>query len=334
MIIIIDGFWGSGKSVLRSLLDAHPELYVSPSQEAIFSSFHRNQKIESLLKYKNLHIIRKFLFDSYYYDLENNYYKDYFQSDFIIKTRFDFYNFEKLWTSKIQKLKKWDSKKIIEIIHSCIIKTYYKTQYFKAIKSKKVFMEDNNFTSHEFYLKKFPDLKLIITERDISGIITSLIKRKVDKKIYHSDQFEIENNFNYMIYKKFFLFKDIENRKMTAKLIKKYPNRVYICNFDRLVLKTDDEMKKVAKFLNIKFNKILTISTSFGKQIKTRERKLYTGKIIHSEEKTLSINERKLLNFPKKIDIFNLITFLKFLYLLINYKTYQMLRFIKNKMFL
>ena len=44
MIILIDGFWGSGKTVLRSLLDGHKDLYVSPSQESILSTFYRNQK--------------------------------------------------------------------------------------------------------------------------------------------------------------------------------------------------------------------------------------------------------------------------------------------------
>ena len=45
MLILIDGFWGSGKTILRSLLDGHEELKVSPSQECIISSFCRNKKL-------------------------------------------------------------------------------------------------------------------------------------------------------------------------------------------------------------------------------------------------------------------------------------------------
>jgi hypothetical protein len=44
MFILIDGFWGSGKSLLRSYLDGHTQLFVSPLQESLFSSFFRNKK--------------------------------------------------------------------------------------------------------------------------------------------------------------------------------------------------------------------------------------------------------------------------------------------------
>ena len=43
MIILIDGFWGSGKTTIRYLLDGHSELKVSPSQESIISAFERNK---------------------------------------------------------------------------------------------------------------------------------------------------------------------------------------------------------------------------------------------------------------------------------------------------
>ena len=65
MLILIDGFWGSGKTVLRSLLDGHSELKVSPSQESIVSSFERNHKKSKFFNYKDLRLIREFLVDSY-----------------------------------------------------------------------------------------------------------------------------------------------------------------------------------------------------------------------------------------------------------------------------
>ena len=70
MFLIIDGFWASGKSILKSLLDGHPKLKVSPGQEGVFSAFARNRNLLKKLSYKDLNIIRKILSDSYYYDLE------------------------------------------------------------------------------------------------------------------------------------------------------------------------------------------------------------------------------------------------------------------------
>ena len=70
MLILVDGFAGSGKTILRSLLDGHDELLVSPSQECLISSFHRNFKKSKFFIYKDISLLRKYLIDSYYYNLE------------------------------------------------------------------------------------------------------------------------------------------------------------------------------------------------------------------------------------------------------------------------
>ena len=49
MIILIDGFCGSGKTTIIYLLDGHSELKVSPSQESIISAFERNKNKSSFI---------------------------------------------------------------------------------------------------------------------------------------------------------------------------------------------------------------------------------------------------------------------------------------------
>ena len=133
MFLLIDGFWASGKSVLKSLLDGHPDLRVSPGQEAIFSSFYRNRKEFKKLSYKDLSIIRKILSESYYYDLEKYYLGKHLTVDWSFKVNLDFYKFELFWTKKINDLKKWNVINIIRIIHTSLIKSYYNIDYSKSL---------------------------------------------------------------------------------------------------------------------------------------------------------------------------------------------------------
>ena len=181
MIILIDGFWGSGKTVLRSLLDGHSELKVSPSQESIVSSFHRNLKKSKYLKYKDLRVIREYLVNSHYYSLEQESYKGYVDSDITKdKIKFNFSEFENFWTEKLLKCDVWTNTEIINLIHNSIIKFFYNLDNYPS-DEKKVFMEDNNFNSHKFFLEEVPNSKLIVVKNSASDILASLVNRKTIK---------------------------------------------------------------------------------------------------------------------------------------------------------
>ena len=222
MFLIIDGFWASGKSILKSLLDGHPKLKVSPGQEAVFSAFARNRNLLKKLSYKDLNIIRKILSDSYYYDLERYHLNNHSTVDWKFNVKLNFYQFESYWTKRVSKLKNWNTAKIIEIIHTSLIKHFYDITYNKANRSLKVFMEDNNFESHLFYLENFKNSKLILISRDFGDVIASMLNRRKKNNIYHTDKFDKISNFDYLVYKKFLCFKNEDNKVISRKLRKKF----------------------------------------------------------------------------------------------------------------
>ena len=332
MFLLIDGFWASGKSILKSLLDGHPKLKVSPGQEAVFSAFARNKKLLKKLSYKDLSIIRKILSDSYYYDLERYHLNNHSTVDWKFHVKLNFYQFETYWTKKVSELKNWNAIKIIEIIHTSLIKNFYNITYYKSNKSLKVFMEDNNFESHFFYLKNFKDSKLILISRDFGDVIASMINRKKKSNIYHTDKFDEINNFNYLIHKKFLSFKN-ENNKIIAKTLKKkFPGRVYICDFDKLIFNTEDEMRKICKFLKIKFNKILLKNTHFGKLTKRNDKKQILGKKIFEKKKHLSNAQIKLLNIiENKQEQITLASYISFIILKCKYLIYKIFTNVNNR---
>ena len=103
MLILIDGFGGSGKTILRSLLDGHNELFVSPSQECLISCFYRNLDKSQFFAYKDISLLREYLADSYYYNLEKESLIGFTESDLKRKKiKFNFYEFENFWVNELK----------------------------------------------------------------------------------------------------------------------------------------------------------------------------------------------------------------------------------------
>ncbi len=282
MFILIDGFWGSGKSMIKMLLNGHPNLCVSPIQESIVSAFYNNRNLFRHFKYKDLRIIRKILSDSYYYDLQR-----------LKFNNFNFFIFEKDLFNSISNLKKWKPNLLIVLIYKKII-----FHLFKIKKSKKiVFLENNEVNSYEFFLNNFKNSKIIYVERDIEGIIASLIKRKKKKDDFFTDSYS-KFNFKYLVNKLKVPSQVLQNNSQIKFLKKKYPKKIYVCNFNDLILNNKKEMKKICNHINIPFNKKVLTPNKFNSNINQSEVGL--KKIIHDPKKILNENEIIFLkNFHK-----------------------------------
>lgn len=318
MIILIDGFWGSGKTTLRYLLDGHSELKVSPSQESIISSFERNKYNSKFFSYKDVRLIRKFLVDSYYYNLEHET-LGYFDHDVNRnKLPFNFYEFEKYWISKLMNIDQWTNEKILNVIYSSIIKFYYNCPEF-PLDQKKVIVEDNKFSCHRFLLKELKDSKIIIIKRAIPDILSSLLSRKVISNNYATEGYK-KYNFNYLVRKRYFPILINNNHKITQNLRKDFPKRVYECDFKDLIYKTKDEMKKISEFLDINFEDILLKPTHFGKDIAFNDGKEILNREKYTAKGTFSDYEINLLQqFEKKFPKYNFLSLSFFDFIFINF---------------
>ena len=306
MLILIDGFGGSGKTILRSLLDGHKELFVSPSQECLISSFYRNLEKSKFFVYKDISLLRKYLVDSYYYNLEKESLIGFAESDLKRKrNKFNFYEFESFWVNELRKKKKWNNKIILEIIYSSVIKFFYNTKNL-PINEKKVFLENGNFDCHKFFLGNFPKSKLIITRKKMPDIIASLARRKVHNKDYDTDGYK-NYNFNFLVRYQHFPIRIYNTYKLAERLKKKFPNRVYLCDFEELISNTKNEMMQISKFLDIEFTKILEQPTHFSNLISFKDDDQILVKTKHTAVNTFSKYENKLLLCFEKKNNFNFI---------------------------
>ena len=317
MIILIDGFWGSGKTTLRYLLDGHSELKVSPSQESIISAFERNQNKSKFYSYKDIRLIREFLATSYYYNLELESSEGYLDHDINRKTlSFDFYEFEKYWINKLRNIDQWDTEKILNTIYSSIIKFYYKTSDF-PINDKKVIVEDNNFNCHKFFLNEMKDSKLIVAKRSPSDNLVSLLNRATISNNYKTEGYK-KYSFNYLVRNQHFPIRINKNYEITEQLKKEFPGRIYECEFKNLIYNTEDEMKKISKFLDITYEDILLKATHFGENIRFKNGDDVLNKEKYTAKKTFSDYQIKLIEqFEKKFSKYNFLSlsFLEFIFI-------------------
>ncbi len=308
MIILIDGFWGSGKTTLRYLLDGHSELKVSPSQESIISAFERNKSKSKFYSYKDIRLIREILATSYYYNLELESSEGYLDHDINrSKLSFDFYEFEKYWINKLRSLDKWNNEEILNVIYSSIIKFYYKTSGF-PFDQKKVIVEDNNFNCHKFFLQEIKKSKLIVAKRAPSDNLVSLLNRDIILNNYKTEGYK-KYNFNYLVRSQHFPIRINNNYKLTEKLKKEFPGRIYECDFKNLIYSTKDEMKKISKFLDISYEDILSKPTHFGEDIKFKNGDGILNKEKYIAKNTFSDYQIKLIDqFDKKFSDYNFFT--------------------------
>lgn len=67
-IVIIDGWWGSGKSTIKGMLDGHPSLLVAPIQDSFVGGLATDPTLETWLKHRDIEIYRRFLaaYTNYY----------------------------------------------------------------------------------------------------------------------------------------------------------------------------------------------------------------------------------------------------------------------------
>ena len=213
----------------------------------------------------------------------------------------------------------------VEDVITILQQSYCKCRRYKKSRSK-VFIESLGTEKEEIknIYEGIKDSKIICLRRDPIAMcystvqrtllkknqfITSSLQKKIFFKIlrkYHlEDLFIIASQGNF--YRKKIINYNIE--------IKEYKNnsRVIFVDFNDLILKTEDTMLSVSKFLNINYNKILTTPTIEGKLLK--KTRPVIGKINDDYLSKLNKKEINILkNIFSKITKNSLIYYKLFLY--------------------
>lgn len=298
----------SGKGVLARLLDGHPELAVTPIHDAFPKAMGRISNHKAPIKKKFFREFRKDLNNTRYYqieDINNNTYPNIVSSSDnydVSTTDLNFYKADEEWAKKIKKRGFIDTEFVLREIFRAIFRNWSNYPYCEKKCEYYVGMGDFDPEPMQKFVKECASSKVIFISRDPRGAIASEGSRPTT------------NSINYYI--KNGRAADINNQLNTIKNLKKrYKNKILIISFNELILKTDDTMERVSKFLGIKDKEILYKPTACGIEIPKED---YIGEVLDNWEKILSDSQKCAIDLqmgkmPKELNFGGLSLYASFI---------------------
>lgn len=327
---MIFGLPGSGKSTISSLLDDHKEVYNLPhadkilrffyektffnKQESKSSNFYSNEVeknnvfyLEDFFGSKNYKITSYDFLEYLYAHFDYNRIETYSNASFFPVPQFsgdDFgvefsFNFERfhalnkecLFDNSIK-----TAEEVLDIIYGNFFKVYFAESY--KCENSISFMAPNSIDGMEFVLKNFKNVKIIYMERDFEGLmLTAALRVKAGWIKSKNDKFDLYKELESWINKGYAerLLDDLEKITM---LKKKYANKIHFMNLNDLVDNKEDEIRNLAKFLEIKDEEGLSIPSYLGKEYTSEFNPI--SKINDNPEKFFTQKEYDLLSSFKE----------------------------------
>ncbi len=318
--IFISGGVLSGKSTIIYLFDGHQDFLVNAIHLQLIKSFENlinnlenkkndknqldekiqftlnnedklypisEQDLENILFDSKVDHLEKYSSTKSYPNFTSALNKDYL--DF----NFDFNNFIKMFKDDLKNEKN-------PLTFEDLIKKFF-FFFFLNWKDKKFVNSKNSFDqkhivsklpnyiqSVEFALKKILNSKIIYVDRDTMGIMKSRVlhfikERNLDIKDFDKHFFALSKGD---------FFKKMKFQKKKINLLKKrYPDRIFLTSLKAIVDDTENEMKKISNFLDVKFDPILTKITYLSHEINN----LHTFE-INDDKYQVSIKSEFFLN--------------------------------------
>lgn len=240
--IFILGSHKSGSSLLRSLLDGHPELFVIPTEIHYFQ--YTGHWVDYRLRYAlPKQMDRQALIKSLVNLVEkkNNHIDPY--ADSVIRGKFDIALFEEFLTNN-----SWKSDRELFELYT---KAIYLSLTGKLLPENLRFVEKSveNAEFAVFLKQMFPNCRFIHIVRNPYATLVAIRKSKTKKSypLIRDFIFSLQNSY-YYLYK-------------NQKLIENY----LVVGYEDLLLSTEETMIKIADFLKIEFSNILVTPTVMDK---------------------------------------------------------------------
>lgn len=303
-LLFIEGWGGSGKSVLLSLLDSHPNLFCSPVHDKLqYQLMQWKGNREEIFDIRDV----RFLLASHgYYNIEANALRGSIpillssKKEDVLEVPFDldFEKFETIWKDRVREEKKLTSSKIINAIYLSFRNSIEVTN-LENIKYNCT-MGDGRFHNVKGLLNKYLDSKIIYVKRSFDQVVATRIARK-------SPAGFPENMFNKSFIDVIFnaeIFELAAYEKNINKMRLKYPDRIMIIDFDKLVVDTNNIMIEVSNFLGIEFGESMLTPTLLNIELKN-ERIGYIGEVNDKPENYLSSSQIIVIKMIKFIASIN-----------------------------
>jgi hypothetical protein len=299
VIVLIDGEGGSGKMVLRSLLDGHPRLAVSPIHDKIVDTIADYPEHEDWLAQRDSTYLRGLLARSSYYDLEKFARRGGMDFEIAasrgrvrIPLRLDFARCDAAWMARLQDLPAWDLGTVVRTIFTAVHEHCLDAPELERPAGFVGVGFDRARTRRSF-LDQYPDGRLIYLSRPVEDIMASRLHRQPIEGETTSFGLRDVDLDSFLASGKIGRIRD--RLRAVGALAARAPDRVLVVEFDELVGETERVMRGVAGFLGLPFADCLTRPTVVGHELVTPAGESYVGGRLDSAADMLTAEQRHLL---------------------------------------
>lgn len=300
MIVCIDGWWGSGKSVMRGLLDGHPQLFVSPIQDSLISAFARDWERRPWMAHRDIEQLRKLLASlSQYPRIERFALHRTMHLDISSKERayieidIDFPAFDRDWVERVVDAEQWSAELICTEIFAAMMRHWRRYPLPTGSVIGYATAENNRRPTAGYFLEHFPHGKLIYCIRAAEGIIGTRAHRTPVKEDFRTAGFEAMNADQ--LIRAGEARQIVERAAMARRLADQHPDRMLIVDFEPMIERTPAVMDRVARFLGIERLPVLDVFSHMGAQVVGPNGSKYVGKIHDRAEDLLTERQRQLI---------------------------------------
>jgi hypothetical protein len=296
MLVLIDGEGASGKTVLRSLLDGHPELSVLPFHDMVIDTLVAFPPDVPWLAYRDTPYLRRMLAASSYYQLEQLAQQGSIEIDISVSDRivfpfdFDFGRFDATWMRELYAAGTWTVPLIVERIHRAYLAGYEGSE--REARGYVGVGFDNPATPHRLFAYA-PDARLVYLRRPVADVLAARANRRSTPR----EMMSLENDTMTVetLLRKGKVRKMRERLRAVERLRDEHPGSVLVLDFHPLVEDTANTMREVAAFLGIREHDTLTQPTLLGRPLVAPNGRSFVGRVLDRAEDLLSPRERALI---------------------------------------
>jgi hypothetical protein len=285
MLTAIYGHQACGKSLLLTLLDSHPELYVNLYQDCVPLIFHLDPGLMKFIKGREFFFLRRALAaHSYYFFYEEA--ANYAPIPLVLGSKkyvdiplsINFNEFEKSWTEVLSIEEEWTPEGICEEIYSALKKQVEPDN----LSEKLVYNTAYSVGFVENFFTMYPNSRMLYLQRPLMDAAASIFGRYYFDKEKRAQ--EVKHWINYSA-------QEWRQEKILCKESQeKYPDRMLVVSFEKLIQNTKHEMQKVCDFLEIEFDEVMTKATYQGNPLEF-DGENYVSQKFDSTENLLSREE-------------------------------------------
>lgn len=292
-LVLIDGWWGSGKTTLRGLLDGHPQLGVCPIQESLPGLLAHDPRKLQWMQAKEVVGLRGCLgARDGYSRIERFALSQSIAFDAARRARvqrpftFDYYQFDRSWVQALMKLDEWTTPQLTDCYYRHFMQCWKQFPLDLNLIKAYVSLDSNYPRTPQFFVNNFPQGKMLYLIRDPKGILATRAGRLAvdgDSRTADWDQLTAEG-----LLQQGELHRILEAYDRVYSLQKQFPDRIKLVSFEALNTNTKTVMDAIADFIGVARDESLYDFSYTGEALDSAGDYSFVGKVNDDPAELLS----------------------------------------------